>query len=67
MHSKGQYLEAESTDLSHDGLGLKISANTSVAVGETVELSTGDLQIKARIIWVNELPNKSLAGLQRIN
>jgi len=66
LHSKGLHIEAESTDFSHDGLGIKVSAKTPVAVGDSVELSTSDLQIKAKIMWVHELADKSLVGLQRI-
>jgi len=67
LNCQGQNLEAESIDFSKEGLGIKISAKTSVAVGETIELSSSDLQIKAKIMWVNELADKSLVGLQRIN
>jgi len=67
LNCQGQNLEAESIDFSKEGLGIKIFAKTPVAVGETIELSTGDLQIKAKIMWVNELADKSLVGLQRIN
>jgi predicted nucleic acid-binding Zn-ribbon protein len=67
LNCQGQYLEAESIDFSKEGLGIKILAETPVAVGETIELSTSDLQIKARIMWANKLADKSLVGLQRIN
>ena len=67
LNSQGQNLEAESINFSKEGLGIKIFAKTSVAVGETIELSSSDLQIKAKIMWVNELADKSLVGLQRIN
>jgi len=67
LHSKGLHLEAESTDFSHDGLGIKISAKTPTAVGDSVELSTSGLRIIAKIMWVRELPEKCLIGLQRIN
>lgn len=67
LHCKGQHLDAESTDISHDGLGIAISAKIPVAVGETIELTRRDLRIKAKIMWVNELPEKCLIGLQRIN
>jgi predicted nucleic acid-binding Zn-ribbon protein len=67
LNCQGQSFEAESTDFSKEGLGIKISAKTPVALGETIELSTSDLRIKAKIMWVNELADKSLVGLQRIN
>lgn len=66
LNCQGQNLEAESIDFSKEGLGIKIFAKTPVDVGETIELSTSDLLIKAKIIWVNELVDKSLVGLQRI-
>jgi hypothetical protein len=67
LNCQGQNLEAESIDFSKEGLGIKIFAKTPVAVGETIEVSTSDLRIKAKIVWVNELADKSLVGLQRIN
>ena len=67
LNCQGQNLEAESINFSKEGLGIKIFAKTSVAVGETIELSSSDLQIKAKIMWVNELSDKSLVGLLRIN
>jgi hypothetical protein len=67
LNCQGQYLEAESLDFSKEGLGIKLFAKTPIAVGETIELSSSDLQIKAKIMWVNELADKSLVGLKRIN
>lgn len=67
LNCQGQYLEAESIDFSKEGLGIKIFTKTPVAVGETIELSTSDLRTKAKIMWVNELADKSLVGLQMIN
>ncbi len=67
LNCQGQNLEAESIDFSKEGLGIKIFAKTPVAVGETIELSTSELQIKAKIMWVNDLVDKSLVGLKRIN
>jgi predicted transcriptional regulator len=64
---QGQHLEAESTDFSKEGLGMKILGETPLAVGETVKLSTGHLQIKAKVTWMNKLVDQSLVGLQRIN
>jgi predicted transcriptional regulator len=64
---QGQHLEAESTNFSKQGLGIKISGETPLALGDTLELSTSYLQIKAKVIWMNKLIDKSLLGLQRIN
>jgi len=63
---QGQHLEAESTDFSREGLGIKIPGENPLAVGETVRLSTGYLQIKAEITWINRLADQSLVGLHRI-
>jgi DNA-binding transcriptional ArsR family regulator len=64
---KGQHLEAESTDFSRGGLGIRISGENPLVVGETVGFSTGYVQTKARVIWINKLTDQSLVGLQRIN
>jgi hypothetical protein len=67
LNYQGQYLEAESANFSEEGLGINMLPETPVAVGETIELSTDDFQIKARVVWENKLADKSLVGLQRIN
>jgi predicted transcriptional regulator len=67
LDHQGQHLEAESTDFSKEGIGIKILSETPLAVGETVKLSTGYLQIKAKVTWMNKLVDQSLVGLQRIS
>ena len=64
---QGQNLEAKSTDFSKEGLSVNIFGEPPFAVGETIDLSTVDLQIKAKVIWVNILPDRSMVGLQRLN
>jgi hypothetical protein len=65
LNYQGQQLEAQSTDFSKEGIGIKVVGETPRGMGETVELSTSDLHIKAKVMWVKKLPNMSLVGLQR--
>lgn len=60
------HLEANTIDFSQRGLGIKIIGESPLAVGNMVALSTGNLQIKAKVMWVNKLPDKFIVGLQRL-
>jgi len=62
LNHRGQQLEAESTDFSKEGMGIVIFGETPVAEGETVELSTSDLHMKAKVMWVSQLSDRSLLG-----
>jgi hypothetical protein len=59
-------MQATLTDLSETGLGVKIFGETPFAAGESVELSTGGIQIKAMVMWTTKLNDESVAGLQRL-
>jgi len=65
LNYQGQKLEARSTDFSKERMGIVIFGESPLGVGETVELSTTTPHIKAKVMWINKLPNKSLVGLQR--
>jgi predicted nucleic acid-binding Zn-ribbon protein len=65
LNYQGQQLEAESTDFSKEGMGIVVRSKIPFSVGEAVELSTTDLNIKAKVMWMDKLPDKSLVGLQR--
>jgi len=64
-----QYFRASTIDLSEKGLSVNVNiyGEIPVTAGETIDLSVGDLQIKAKVIWVNKLLNKSMVGLQKLN
>ncbi len=64
---QGQNLEASTVDLSEKGLGIKILGEPPLAGGDLIDFTIRDLYIKARVIWVKKLPDKSLAGLRRLN
>lgn len=64
---KGQYVEANTIELSERGLSINIHGEPQILAGDIVDLSIGNLQITAKTIWVNRLPDKSLAGLQKLN
>jgi DNA-directed RNA polymerase subunit RPC12/RpoP len=65
LNYQGRHIEARSTDFSKEGMGIKVLGETPLGMGETVEISASDLHIKAKVMWVNKLPNISLVGLQR--
>ena len=65
LNYQGHHIEAQSTDFSTEGMGIRVLGESPLSMGETVELSASDLHIKAKVMWVNKLPNMSLIGLQR--
>jgi hypothetical protein len=60
---QGQNLKASTFDLSKKGLGIKIFSESSVAVGDTIDLFINDLHIRAKVMWTRRLPDKSMAGV----
>jgi hypothetical protein len=64
---KGQELQASTTNYSNKGIGIEIFGMPSLKQGDVIELTIGDMEIKAMIIWVKMLPDKLLTGLKRLN
>jgi len=64
---EGQDLQASTMDFSDRGLGIEIFGVPPFAQDDVIELTIGDLKIKATIIWMERLSNKLLAGLKRLN
>jgi hypothetical protein len=62
-----QNLEANTIDFSEKGLCIKIFSEPPMAAGDTIDLTIGDLRIRAKVMWVKKLSDKSLAGLRRLN
>jgi hypothetical protein len=66
LSCRGQLLNASLTDSSDCGLGVSICGKTQLGVNDTVEVDINSYPIKGRVMWVNELSDKSMVGLQRI-
>jgi len=62
-----QNLEANTIDFSEKGLGIKVLGEPSIVTGDTIDLTIVDLRIRAKVMWVKKLSDKSLAGLRRLN
>jgi hypothetical protein len=60
----GAPLAAKIADLSRRGLGLRISGKPALSTGDIVDLNIRSFNGKARVMWVNPLPDMSLAGLR---
>jgi DNA-directed RNA polymerase subunit RPC12/RpoP len=58
---------ASTIDFSEKGLGIKVLGNPMVTPGEIIEFMIGDTQVKAKIIWVKNLPDQFNAGLRKLN
>jgi PilZ domain len=63
---QGEHLEVRTKDFSQEGLGIKILGNPSIDTGYIVNLSIGDEQMKAKVIWANKLSDETVAGLQKM-
>ncbi len=66
FYYRDQHLTANTVDLSEEGLSIKILGKSSVTVGNTLDISVRDSRVKTRVIWMKNLPEKSLVGLQKI-
>jgi len=64
---QGEHLKASTFDLSEKGLGIKIFGEPPVAIDDIIDLTIRDLQLRARVMWVRKLPDKSLVGLRKLN
>lgn len=64
---QGQYLKANTIDISKEGLRIKIFSGSAVAAGDIMDFSLGNLPIKAIVMWVDNLSDESMVGLQRLN
>ena len=64
---QGEHLEATTVDFSEKGLGIEILGEPPIAIGDTINIFIGDLQVRAKVMWVTRLPDKSLSGLRRLN
>lgn len=64
---QGQHLKANTVDISKEGLYIKIFSDAPVTAGDIMDFSLGELRIKAKVMWANNLPDTSMAGLQRLN
>ncbi|MBI4685216.1 MAG: PilZ domain-containing protein [Nitrospirae bacterium] len=65
--SEEQNFEASTFDLSEKGMGIKVFGELSVETGDAIDLSVGDLQLRAKVMWVQKMPDKFVAGLERLN
>jgi hypothetical protein len=63
---QGVPFEVVLTNSSYDGLGIEIFGETRVGVGEAVILDTNGLQVEAKVLWVTNLSDKCLVGLQKV-
>lgn len=64
---QGQPLKANTIDISKEGLRIKISSDAPVTAGDIMDFSLCEIRIKAKVMWANNLPDTSMAGLQRLN
>ena len=62
-----QHFKAETMDLSDGGLAIKILGLPGIKEQSMVDLTVEDMRIKAKVIWVDRLPDRSLVGLQKLN
>lgn len=61
----GKQLEAKSVDFSRKGLKVEVFNGTKLAAGGAINFLMDGLLITAKIKWVDNLFDKSVAGLER--
>jgi len=62
----GRNFEGSTLDVSKKGVGIQIFGKPSISKGSVLNLPVGDPPVDGKVMWVKKLPDKSLAGLQRI-
>jgi hypothetical protein len=62
-----QHFKASTIDFSEKGLSIKIFGEPPIAAENAIILPIGDPPIKAKVMWVNKLYNKSIFGLKKLN
>lgn len=64
---QGQDCEASTSDISEKGIGIKISGKPSIIIGDVLNLTISDLSMAAKVMWIKNLSNGALAGLQKVH
>ncbi len=65
---QGQNFDAVTSDFSEEGVGIQVFGGAPIAAtGDVLNLTIGERNISAKIMWIKKLPDKSLAGLQKVN
>jgi hypothetical protein len=57
----GRFLEASTLDISERGLCIKIFGQPSLPVGDVMDISIKDRNVKAQVMWVSNNPDTSVA------
>ena len=61
---KGKGLEASAVNISRTGLGIKVTGDPALPVGDIMDLKVSDADLKARIVWVDNVPSSFMTGLK---
>jgi ribosomal protein L37E len=64
---QGRRLEAKSIDFSTEGMAIKIFGQFLGRIGDTIDISREDSQIHTKVAWINQLSDRSIVGLRRLN
>jgi len=64
---QGMELQATACDISERGVGIRLQNSASVMPGDELDLTIGNTQVRAKIMWVKKLPNQSFAGLGKLH
>jgi hypothetical protein len=64
---RGQNIEANTIDISKEGLCIKLPTDIPLSEGDNVEFILEEFLVNAKIVWIKKLENKTIVGLQRPN
>jgi hypothetical protein len=67
LSHQGMEFRATTCDISEKGIGICLHDSASVMPGDVLDLTIGNTQVRAKIMWIKKLPNKSFAGLGKIH
>jgi hypothetical protein len=61
---KGKNLDASTLNISRNGLTVKIAGPPFLSIGDTMDVRWMDSNLKARIMWVMNVPDSAVTGLK---
>jgi hypothetical protein len=64
---QGQNFEASTSDISEQGIGIKISGRLPMIIGDVLNLTIRDSSMAAKVMWIKNLSEGALAGLKKVD
>ena len=64
---KGKSYEAQTIDISDNGVSVRIPGNPEVAIGDMLEFFLGSQQVQTKVVRIQRFPDRIVIGLERLD